>query len=477
MSSESDVSDYYNDWTCRILDKRYIAIKNIDHGAYACVWICYDLLDRKYYAIKIHNREDYKHGKKETRTYNELKPLKCDNIMNLVRSFDCVFDNTLVDDLEDITKIDNIEDLEGEICHCCVLELQQCSVYNLLKKYGYKNGLPIDFLISTIQQMLNGLNILHKNKFIHADFKPENILLCGISENNKKMFKDLDIENEILKLLNNKNAKLTDILNKKNTKNRNIFLTKLKNKIQKYISKDELDSQSDSSSDESIDLGSTDTEPSMSCSINSSDELDSSDFSDFSDCSNVEREIMIKVDDKSKIKISDMGTCITPTRLKARRIIQTEYYRSPELLLEMKYDNSSDIWALGCTIYEMLSGKILFNSDGAKGNENRMHLFLITQKLGNIPKEMIKESPKKEILYTKKMDRIKGINKLLPKIPNLKQAKTLVQDLEEILIEKNCSEKVRTQFIDLMLKLLVFDPKKRITAEEALQHHLFAGVD
>jgi serine/threonine-protein kinase SRPK3/serine/threonine-protein kinase SRPK1 len=462
----SDIDDYYKDWATQVLDNRYICIKKLDHGAYASVWICYDLIDRKYYAIKIHNRVDYKHGKKETRTYNELKQLKCDNIMKLVRSFDCPYDDIPSDELDS-------EDLEDETCHCCVLELEQCSIYNLLKKYGYRDGLPIDFIINVIKQLLNGLNILHKNGFIHADFKPENILLCGTSKSNKELFKELNIEQTILDILKNKKAKLTDILKNKNKKEQ--LIAKIKRVLDKYNI--DSDDDTDNYSDDSIELGSTDTESSKSCSINSdissNSFLDSDDFSDSVNL--LDNQNKIKIDKNSKIKISDMGTCITPTRLKVRRIIQTEYYRSPELLLEMKYDKSSDIWALGCTIYEMLTGKILFNSDGIteNGNENRIHLFLITQNLGNIPKELIKESPKKEILYTKKMDRIKGINKFLPKIPNIKQARTLVQDLEEILIEKNCSDNISVQFIDLLLKLLTYDPKKRITAEEALKHELF----
>ena len=37
----------------------------------------------------------------------------------------------------------------------------------------------------------------------------------------------------------------------------------------------------------------------------------------------------------------------------ARTFVGTPYYMSPEIVNETKYDAKSDIWALGCLIYEM----------------------------------------------------------------------------------------------------------------------------
>jgi len=44
-------------------------------GSYASVWLTFDTSDKKYYAIKIHNKEDYKAGLKETKIYSKIKNL------------------------------------------------------------------------------------------------------------------------------------------------------------------------------------------------------------------------------------------------------------------------------------------------------------------------------------------------------------------------------------------------------------------
>ena len=43
--------------------------------------------------------------------------------------------------------------------------------------------------------------------------------------------------------------------------------------------------------------------------------------------------------------------------------VATRWYRSPELLLGVNYDNRVDIWALGCMLCEMIDGNPLFPGD------------------------------------------------------------------------------------------------------------------
>ena len=59
--------------------------------------------------------------------------------------------------------------------------------------------------------------------------------------------------------------------------------------------------------------------------------------------------------------------------------VSTRWYRAPELLVGSKeYDKSIDIWALGCMVPELISGKPLF-----PGNTNYEALAYILKTLGN----------------------------------------------------------------------------------------------
>jgi serine/threonine protein kinase len=50
-------------------------------------------------------------------------------------------------------------------------------------------------------------------------------------------------------------------------------------------------------------------------------------------------------------------------------MVQTRWYRCPELLMEYcaeTYDSKLDLWSAGCVLAEMLRGKVLFESQDEK---------------------------------------------------------------------------------------------------------------
>lgn len=57
-------------------------------------------------------------------------------------------------------------------------------------------------------------------------------------------------------------------------------------------------------------------------------------------------------------------------------------YRSPELILDKKAGRGSDIWALGCTLFEIRTGRKLFSPFD---DEDDDYLVEITQLLGRLP--------------------------------------------------------------------------------------------
>ncbi len=58
-------------------------------------------------------------------------------------------------------------------------------------------------------------------------------------------------------------------------------------------------------------------------------------------------------------KISEKGLCQTQTG--------TPYYASPQVWKDLPYDNKSDIWSLGCVLYEMTTLKPPFRAEDMEG--------------------------------------------------------------------------------------------------------------
>eukprot|EP00075_Anas_platyrhynchos_P002199 XP_005021448.2 mitogen-activated protein kinase 4 [Anas platyrhynchos] len=119
----------------------------------------------------------------------------------------------------------------------------------------------------------------------------------------------------------------------------------------------------------------------------------------------------------------------------------TKWYRSPRLLLSPNdYTKAIDMWAAGCILAEMLTGRMLF----AGGHElEQMQLILET-----IP--VVHEEDKEELL------------KVMPSF--ISSTWEVRKPLRQLLPE------VDSQAIDFLEKILTFNPMDRLTAEMGLQH-------
>ena len=72
---------------------------------------------------------------------------------------------------------------------------------------------------------------------------------------------------------------------------------------------------------------------------------------------------------KGEVKIGDFGIArvLQHTYDCAQTAIGTPYYLSPEICQEKPYNQKSDIWSLGCILYEMVTLRHAFDSNSMKG--------------------------------------------------------------------------------------------------------------
>ncbi|KAJ4486394.1 CMGC/MAPK protein kinase [Lentinula aciculospora] len=167
------------------------------------------------------------------------------------------------------------------------------------------------------------------------------------------------------------------------------------------------------------------------------------------------------VNDNCDLKVCDFGfarsmsTCETvgkDSRHDAPGImteyVATRWYRAPENMLSNKtYTKAIDIWAVGCILAELLSGRPLF-----PGRDYAHQVDLILDILG---------SPSAEEFSSITSRRAREYVRSLP-FQRCKPFKALFPNAHE-------------DAIDFLNKTLTFDPKKRMTVDEALEHPYLAS--
>jgi len=164
-----------------------------------------------------------------------------------------------------------------------------------------------------------------------------------------------------------------------------------------------------------------------------------------------------------------------PTRGLTRQLtkhVVTRWYRPPELILIQPYSTAVDIWSVGCIFAELLS----MQEGSVPGYEDRVPLFP-----GGSCFPLSGEGDS-----GKSNERLDQLSVILGVIGT-----PLAEDIDSIgnaneyikTLKKSPSKNIESLYpaadkdaIDLLKTMLHFNPKKRCTAEEALEHKFLKAI-
>ena len=202
--------------------------------------------------------------------------------------------------------------------------------------------------------------------------------------------------------------------------------------------------------------------------------------------------------DYTHFKLCDFGAAMSTADATQQSVLGIDvgarYYRAPELALA--YGSASpaaDIWALGVTIAEMCSGKILFT-----GKTNNEIIWSIMSVLGPVPRVMAAEcqrntyfgSNEKEYFYLQKSIRDSGDPPVtepevvvMPRPDRGTASELLLKKILPPCLSGNTTTGSgdKSQFAairDLLLnKMLCLDPSVRTTAKRACLDAIISPMD
>lgn len=175
---------------------------------------------------------------------------------------------------------------------------------------------------------------------------------------------------------------------------------------------------------------------------------------------------------KNVLKLCDFGNAMFAGKNEITPYLVSRFYRAPEIILGLPYDHAMDIWSVGCCLFELYLGKVLF--PGPSNNDMlRLHMEL----KGPFPKKMLRKGG----FTDQHFDQDLNFHATEEDPVTKKTVKRLLVNIKpkdiSTLIASSPGEdpKMLSNFKDLLERIFILDPDKRITVSQALSHPFITG--
>jgi serine/threonine-protein kinase PRP4 len=187
--------------------------------------------------------------------------------------------------------------------------------------------------------------------------------------------------------------------------------------------------------------------------------------------------------DNQYIKLCDLGSAMFLRDATVTDMLVSRFYRAPEIMIGMPHSYAIDMWAIGCTLFELYTGKILFN-----GQDNNRMLRMIQECRGKIPSRMLKKVVQPSGHFSADNTFIgEETNALTGKVvskpihfaqpmpgKDIKARLAIGMPLASASSAKDMeSRRLHEDFADLLDQCLKVDPEQRMKPAHALKHRLF----
>ncbi|KAJ4919665.1 hypothetical protein JOQ06_014212, partial [Pogonophryne albipinna] len=178
-----------------------------------------------------------------------------------------------------------------------------------------------------------------------------------------------------------------------------------------------------------------------------------------------------------RIKVIDFGVACHVAEAELGAYMQTQYYRSPEVILGFPITPAIDMWSLGCIAAELFAGAVLY-----PGDTDHEMLRHIVQTQGHPPARLMYRGVNTRCFFHyRKKDRrrrwrLKNVQQSGETNTSAGQFNSLndiikLKPPRHLLDEDTAAEtEDRQEFLDLLKKTLHLDIDQRISPSELLQH-------